>query len=430
MQKKVQINTRKCSDYINELLTVGLLVMSFVLNLSILTLLAFFLVCGLVSFSNHQKSIYYLAFFTSFAGIFVYNGRHMFFVIAALFIIKSFISNKIDRNTVLFYFVIVVYSLLFCDIQGVFSFAKLIGLILMFVIPLIAYSSDEIDCNVFMIHYILGFTTSTIIGFFVKNIPSLYSLFEVDLMWTENYQELSRFSGLAFDSNFYALSNYTIIAYLLFGVKKLTPLRGVLILFLLISGVMTISKSFFLVIGVLLLFYIAKNISRIKHFLVFVVVAIVGMWIFSSISNKLGYDAIEMVLSRFVKGGSLADNTTGRTDIWKYYIELFNANGIKKWFFGFGFNANVDHAAHNTFIEFLYHYGFVGLILWGAYLSHCHMLFRTKMKNFENNSPMVCICLIVGIFFLSAYTYEAFWIGIVIALMTLEKTKQAGERNV
>ena len=417
-------------NYTKELLIIVLLVMSYVVNVPFLILASFVLACGFVVFSEYRKAIYYLAFFTSFAGIFVYNGRHMFFVMAALFVMKSLISSKINRATFFFYLAILAYSILFSDFQGEFSFAKIIGLILMFVIPLIAYSSDEIDCKVFMQHYILGFVISTIIGLFAKNIPSMYQLFDVDLMWTENNLELTRFFGLAFDSNFYALSNYIIIAYLLFAFEKITPFRGLLTLFLLIAGVMTISKSYFLVIGVLLIFYIAKNICSMKQLIIFALVAIAGIWIFSAVSTKLGYNAITIITSRFVKGGSLADNTTGRTDIWKYYIDLFNANGIKEVLFGFGFNAKVDRAAHNTFIEFAYHYGIIGLILWGAYLFYCLKLFQIKAKSFENKSSMVCICLIVGIFFLSAYSYESFWIGIVISFMTLGKRKQIGEEYV
>ena len=426
-EKKIE---KIISNYTKELLIIVLLVTSYAVNVPFLILVSFVLACGFVVFSEYRKAIYYLAFFTSFAGIIVYNGRHMFFVMAALFVMKSLISSKISRNTFFFYLVILTYSILFCDFQGEFSFAKIIGLILMFVIPLIAYSSDKIDCKVFMQHYILGFVISTIIGLFAKNIPSMYRLFSVDLMWTENYLELTRFFGLAFDANFYALSNYTIVAYLLFAFEKITPFRGLLTLFLLITGVMTISKSYFLVIGVLLIFYIAKNISSMKHIFIFALVAIAGIWVFSAVSNKLGYNAITMITSRFVKGGSLADYTTGRTDIWKYYIDLFNANGIKELLFGFGFNAKVTHAAHNTFIEFVYHYGIIGIILWGAYLFYCLKLFQLKTELFENKSPMVCICLIVGIFFLSAYTYESFWIGIVISFMTFGKRKRIGEEYV
>jgi len=428
--RKINKKEHFFSDKYKELLTIALLVISYVVNVPFLTLAAFALACLLVVFSNYQTSVYSLAFFTSFAGIFVYNGKHMFFVLVALFILKSFAKNRVSKNTLLFYLVIIAYCLLFSDFQGSFSFANTIGLILLFAIPLIAYSSDQIDCNVFMQHYIFGFVLATIIGFFVKNIPSMYRLFEIDLVWTENYQQLTRFFGLAFDSNFYALSNFIIVAYLLFAFKKITPFRGILTLFLFITGVLTISKSYYLVAGAFVVLYIANNLSNIKHIVVFALVVLVGVWVFSIVSNQLGYNAIELIASRFVPGGSFADNTTGRTEIWKGYIEFFNTNGIKETLFGLGFNATVVHSAHNTFIEFMFHYGLVGILLWGAYFVHCLNLFREKNTAFENKSPVVCLCLIAGTFFLSAYTYEAFWIGIVISMMTFGKKKELGENHV
>lgn len=430
IKRKAQFETHRDSDLIKEIFTVILLVMSYIVNIPILTLAAFIIACGFVIFSKYQKSVYYLAFFTSFSGIFVFKGRHMFFLMAGLFILKSLVVNKINKNTLIFYLVIIAYCIVFSDIQGEYSFARIIGLILLFLIPLIASYSDKIDCSVFIQHYIFGFVIATIIGFFVKSIPSMYKLFDTDIMWTKNYQELTRFFGLAFDSNFYALSNYTIIAYLLFAFEKINPFRGILILFLLISGVMTISKSYLLIIGVLLALYIVKNISKIKYIMIFLLAAIIGIWIFSIISKKIGFNAIDLIIARFVKGGDIADNTTGRVDIWKDYIEIFKASGIKKLLFGFGFNTEVIHAAHNTFIEFFYHFGFIGTVLWGVYFIYCGNLFRKKTIFFENKTPLVCICLITGIFFLSAYTYEAFWIGIVISMMTLGKRIRANENII
>ena len=429
--RKINKKEHFFSDKYKELLTIALLVMSYVANVPLLTLGAFAIACLFVVFSNYQTSVYYLAFFTSFAGIFVYNGKHMFFLMVALFILKSFAENRASKNTFVYYLVIIAYCLVFSDFQSSFSFANAIGLILLFAIPLIAYSSDRIDCNVFMQHYILGFVIATIIGFFVKNIPSMYRLFDIDLLWTDNYEQLTRFFGLAFDSNFYALSNFIIVAYLLFAFEKITPFRGMLTLFLFITGVLTISKSYYLVAGAFVVLYIAKNLSKMKHIVVFALVALVGVGVFSIVSNNLGYNALEMIASRFVPGGSFADNTTGRTEIWKEYIEFFNTNGIKETLFGLGFNAPVVHSAHNTFIEFMFHYGLVGLILWGSYFVHCMKLFRKKAERFENKSPIVCICMIAGIFFLSAYTYEAFWIGIVISMMTFGVRKnESGEKYV
>ena len=417
------------SDKLKELFTIALFLISYVVNIGTLTLAAFALACLIVSFADYKKSLYYLAFFTSFAGIFVYSGRHMFFVIVGLFLVKSLLQSKVTLSAFGFYVVIVLYSLIFSDYQGEFKFAKIIGLILLFAIPVVAYASNKIDCRGFMQHYIFGFFVSTVIGFFAESIPAMYKLFDVTLLWTDNYLELTRFFGLAFDANFYALSNYIVLAYLLFCFNDLTVFRGLLTLFLMISGALTISKSYFLVVGIILAFYVIKNLSKVKRVAGFVLVAIVGIALFSLVSNKLGYNAIDMVLSRFIQGATFADNTTGRVDIWIKYFNIFKSASVKQFIFGFGFNAEVKAAAHNTFLEFFYHYGVIGSGIWLAFFVYCFKVFRRNVINFEKQSAMLLIALLAGTFFLSAYTYEAFWLGIVISFMACGNLRLGGDSN-
>ena len=125
-------------DICIELLTIAMLVIAFLTNIQILILISFCAACFFVAISECQKSVCYLAFFTSFAGIFVYNGKHMFFVMAAIFILSFFARKKMNVGTICFYMLIAAYCLLFCDFDGAFSFAKVLSIILLFTIPVIA----------------------------------------------------------------------------------------------------------------------------------------------------------------------------------------------------------------------------------------------------------------------------------------------------
>lgn len=407
-----------------EIMVITMLVMAFLTNIQLLVLAAFGIACILILFSKEEETIDYLAFFTSFAGIFVYQGKHMYFVMVALFVIRFLISNRVPTSVFSFYVILVVYCFVFCDFENRISFVNLIGLILLFAIPIIAVQSKQIDCRKMMQHYIFGFVISTVIGFFVDRIPSMAALFDYDLMWTEDYVELTRFCGLAFDSNFYALSNYIIIAYLLLAFKKLDRVRMLVIIFLIIAGLQTVSKSYFLVLGSLLICYLLKTAPNIKQFFISIFALVVGGTVFLYVSNRIGYNVIDLVTDRFVEGGSIADNTTGRTDIWNTYFELFRAASAKDLMFGHGFNAVVTRAAHNTFIEFMFHYGVIGCILWLIYFSFCGRMFFNNTKTFMHKSPLVILCLLIGIFFLSAYTYEAFWFGLVVSFLTLGSSGQ------
>ncbi len=428
MGKKLKINGTQNILSMNctmmEILVVAILLVAYLINIPLLILAAFSVACVLVLFSDCEKSIYYIAFFTSFSRIFTYQGRYMFFVVVALFIIKFIFFYKVQKKLLIFYLVIVLYSFLFCDKNAEISFAKLIGIILLLAISVIASFSHCIDGREFMKNYILGFVISTIIGFYVTQIPALLNVFEYDLIWTEHYEELTRFFGLAYDSNFYALSNYIILAYLLMAFKKLNLQRTVLILFLIFAGLQTFSKSYLLVMVFLIVLYFLRKIKTLEQLLFSLAIVVAGVFLFHYITNMLEYNMIDMILNRFVEGGSFADNTTGRVEIWEDYFSAFNDAGISKLLFGFGFNTNIGKAAHNTFIEFLYFYGIVGIGIWLAYFIYCVGLFRKNTKHFEHKTYTTILVFVIGIFFLSAYTYEGFWMGIVISLLTFGKSKE------
>lgn len=410
-----------------ELAVLAMLLCAFIFDISILILVAFLAICGLILFSKKETSIYYLAFFTSFSSILVFRDRHMFFVLAGLFIIKSL--TVIKGNTIALYVIMLAYSFLFMDFNEALTFAKLIGLILLILIPIFATYSERIDCGKLIRHYIFGYTIQTVIGYFVLHIPAMAKLFEHYDIIESGMKVTTRFFGIVYDPNFFALSNYVIVAYLLFAFKDLSVFRMVLTAFYVFSGFRTISKSYYLVIVVLLVVFFIKKINRPKQFLILSAMFIFAAGIFFAMSKAAGYNVIELVADRFVEGGSFADNTTGRVDIWKKYFGIFKNAGIKESVFGFGFNAEVKEAAHNTLFELLYHYGVIGVFLWIVYFMHCLNLFRRNTRKFENKSRMVLVTLIVGVSFLSAYTYEAFWIGVVLAFITFGTSGAAGEKK-
>ena len=406
-----------------ELVVFGFLMLAFLMDVPELVLGVFVVACLLVVFASPKSAIRYLAFFTSFAGVFVYDEKHMFFVMVAIFIIKFLLTTKVNKQTIVYYLSIALYCLVFCDYEAEFKFAKILGIILLFAIPVIGSYAHKIDCADVMKHYILGFIVTTIVGFFVMDIPAMLDLFEYDLFWTEENQELTRFFGLAYDSNFYALSNYIIIAYLLFAVKDISKEKIIVIIFLIIAGLQTISKSYLLVLGVLLVVYYVKSITNVRQFIKSFLAIILAGALFVYITDMLGYNVVDLIMGRFVDG-SFAENTTGRAELWTETIGTIATSSADKILFGFGFNTEIKDAAHNTYIEFVYKFGLVGTGIWVAYFVHCAKIFHKNTENFSHKSPMVLLSLLVGIFFLSAFTYEAFWIGVMISLMTLTSFKK------
>ena len=422
---KIKLSKELSLLLVNQIVLIFMLLVAFIYDIPILILATFIYICLLLLFSKIDNAFYYIAFITSFSGILVYSGKHLYFVIVALLILRTILSERFPQKTIVYYCFILTYCLAFADHNSEMTFADTIGLVLLFAIPVVTYNFNNINYRKFMFFYIFGFIISTVIGFYVMNIPAMIKLFSYDLFWTSDFIELTRFFGLAFDSNFYAFSNYLIIAYLLFTYEHLTTKRILLIIFLTLVGLQTVSKSYFIVLIILLLLYLLKNAKDIKKCIFLITCIIFGGIIFVYVSDQLGYNVVDLILSRFVKGASFAENTTGRVDIWKKYFEMFRVSGIKELLFGFGINSNGELAAHNTFIEFLYHFGIVGIVMWIMYFLHCFNLTK-KDYNLSDNAKVnktyvVLFTLLLGIFFLSAYTYESFWISIVIAMLTLKR---------
>ena len=427
------VNNNRKEKIDNAPLSFGLLILvllfvAFVIDEPILIMVSFILACAIIMLLRCDNAIYFMSFLVPFSSTFVFMGRHLFFVLVALFILKSFLQRNLSFTTLVYYALLLSYSFAFSDFSAKYTFAKLMCLILLFAVPIMCFNADKISVSILMKHYIIAFVISTIFGFFIESIPAMYKLFDVDLMWTDNNIKITRFFGLCFDSNFYALSNYLVLAYLLLAFKELSPLRIVIIFFLIFAGVQTISKSYFLVLLVICLLFVAKNFFRGTYILKCLLFALLGLLLFLIVSDSLGYNAISMIVNRFVKGEGLLANTTGRDKIWEEYFGLFSNAKWNNIVFGFGFNSRPTQAAHNTFIEMFYYYGAVGCVLWGIYIVHCWKMLCLKKQNEKDGTTFsVLFCLALGIFFLSAYTDEMFWFNVFIALFICAKGK---EKNV
>ena len=105
-----------------------------------------------------------------------------------------------------------------------------------------------------------------------------------------------------------------------------------------------------------------KTINKLLKFMIATIfVILLGSWII----DKLGLNILQRMTTIFEDGGS------GRTRIWDVVISQFNNSTlIRKWI-GNGFHAvfyrirplGISRFAHNSFLETLYDYGYIGLLL-------------------------------------------------------------------
>lgn len=188
-----------------------------------------------------------------------------------------------------------------------------------------------------------------------------YTLNEIEL---SKGSDLLRFKGLFVDPNYFGtfLLIAITIAVQLYLSKLISLWQMVILVFVdVMAGLMTYSKSFLLVLIVLILLfcvYVWKNKSKI------VALGIsLAAFICISYAFKGEFSSINIILERFEGQTDLNEITTGRLDLWvRYFEEIISS--FKKFFVGHGLDAPLlIQGSHNLYLETLYYIGFVGFML-------------------------------------------------------------------
>lgn len=177
-----------------------------------------------------------------------------------------------------------------------------------------------------------------------------------------------RFYGPFQDPNYYALLLVTALA-LMTKLKDSGSLGwGAFLmgsLLFIVCGVLTYSKTFFLMLMLLVVLYLVwqfwnKRVFR-GIFMTLAMVVVGGILLFSEDSP------FAVVLIRLTSAVDLGDLTTGRSDV---FVEYFRAitESVGSALFGAGLAAGkLSRDPHNLLLEITYYVGLVGLILMVCY---------------------------------------------------------------
>lgn len=257
--------------------------------------------------------------------------------------------------------------------------------------------------------FIWGIFLSSVIAYLGSPYFNFSSyLIEKSLGYSYGFGYIGRFSALDSDPNYYSIN--LIVALLLaviLYVKQDSGLVKTLIYFLMITPfiILTFSKSALLmfVFPVLLLLYVNFKGKRMAPFIIIIPVLLIAAYVAISNSSQ----AKDIILARFSSGGArdLNSLTTGRSNIWAIYFDYMLEKPYRI-IFGSGIGAKwvEGHAAHNTYVEALYHIGITGcILLLSAYRYILRVIKSCSKKNIFNYS--VLICLILMYFFLSELFY-------------------------
>ncbi len=214
---------------------------------------------------------------------------------------------------------------------------------------------------------------------------------------------------------FYVYYCITFLPMVLYTVEK-DKVKNVLFLFTILILVLSTKRSGTIVAVVGYAIYLFTNVSvrrdirnklkrKWKYILGFCVVAFLII-----LSDKVFSFSI---LSRLRNIG--IDRGSGREAIWIEVIDAFTISKSNIKIFGHGFQAvyyqlkpyGIDRLAHNSFIEFLYDYGYIGLGIFLGFLVTQLLRAWKAVRRKNNYAPEMLYSILVAVVFgLTSYFFE------------------------
>lgn len=249
---------------------------------------------------------------------------------------------------------------------------------------------------------------------------------EVPAYWGSS---LYRFQGLFADPNYFNVLLITGIAILL----KLKDLQRVSFSFffviggsLVLFGLLTYSKSFFLCLILLAGIYVLWLFRDRKVFWASLIV--IAIMLAAAVMLLLEFSPLMVILQRFSGKQTLSSMTTGRTDVFLlYWAQVTKSYG--NFFIGLGQKAyRIYKDPHNLYLEIMYHTGLVGLSLFAMYVFSMIREARKKikghhMRNFFSKYAVLIVvltafCALHGMF--SVMLYGIFYLAF-LSVMLIRK---------
>lgn len=242
------------------------------------------------------------------------------------------------------------------------------------------------------------------VGIAIASISSIY-LSEVEpIARYIRYYELfgiQRHSGYYGDPNFYsthisaALAGVMVLLLNSTSKKRIISLLAMFVL-LAYCGLLSVSKTFFLLaVFMLLLFVIDLIIKKGRLSARFFLTTAICVGTVALLSFTVFSDLIGMMMSRFSADLDISDFTTRRTDLWLRFLNAFKED-TTLLLFGKGYT-NVllfDRCSHNTLIQAVYQFGLVGCAFFGCWL---FLLFRIHYKGIKIRwSGLLSICILLA----------------------------------
>lgn len=374
--------------------------------------------------SSVGSCVVYLLFLLPFSTILKQapQGMSFFTVLFYITILKMLIKRpKIHRQETMLIALLTFYNIVFSG-PG-----QLTTIITMSTGLFMLYYCREEKLKVFdmVFAFSAGICLASLLALLKESLPIVNSFIKDVLLKTGDRQYATRFAGLQGNPNYYTLDVTVALSanvVLMLGKNK-SKWCLILFVFLSVFGLLSVSKSFLLVFGLLVtcwfLLSIRQGGSNPFKFLLVGIVGFVVVYCFAS-------DAINSYIYRFNQDSdaSLGSITTGRTDIWlMYFREIWD--NPRTIFFGQGLNSlsTTGWGSHNTYIECWFMLGIVGSMLFLLVMKQCVGRILTKRITWLPIAFLLLRMMAIGVL-----TYDSIWFYIVL-ILALFKNENIQQMN-
>lgn len=166
-----------------------------------------------------------------------------------------------------------------------------------------------------------------------------------------------------------------------------------------------------LILGLFVMFVVEAHIQgtlnqRWKKYLKIMLLILMGTIIVFYLENA----GRIQILDRFARLGD--DGGSGRDVIWSIVLNAYHSSGLVQRLFGHGFQSvyyilrpgGFYRFAHNSYIEYLYDYGTVGLILLLVFIIALIVSTIDMVRRKARFAPVMCLLLVISVF-LGMFSY-------------------------
>lgn len=327
-------------------------------------------------------------------------------IVAALWYI---VKNGVRRNTSFLLLILLLDYMLLRMQMELNSFVLCASQLILLYVLVSTQKKDGIIQS--MVAFCISVIVSSIYAMIFRETPKLRSLLgnESAAYWGSS---LPRFQGLFRDPNYYM--TMIVIAITLITILRMNQhisrkaylaCMGCLLIF----GALTYSKTFVVVLVILVIICVAMLFYK-GHFLIGIGVMLLSVPLSVALSDTL----LSVTIYRITSATNLHDLTTGRSDLLiDYFREITQSASIL--FFGEGLSAEIlERGTHNLFLEVIYYFGLTGLFLMIAYFISLLNMFALKFKsNIQNPNGIfryaafvifvILFCTLQGMTFVITY---------------------------